>query len=339
MISFKAAEEEGQAQIYEGFFPLTQTFIYGQIQKSVGRKVRNFDILDQDKRIGSILIVEYPLFGNLTYWYAPYGPVLNITSPEVILGVRKNIREYAKENNVVFVRIDFTLVKKNNSNILSGYFKQSPLCSTVGAYFQPRDEWYTNISKTSEEILNTMHSKTRYSVRLAEKKGIRTLLTNTNLLEKLPVFLDLMKKTSIRNGFSLHGDDYYKYYFEEIEKTGKGFVVEGVFEGEVLASHFIFVVGDVAHYVFGASSDEHKDLCAPYLVHFQAMLKAKEMGAKYYNFGAVSIGVENKKWQRLSVFKQKFGGEVFHHEPLYDLVLKPFWYYLYIARKLFKKYI
>ncbi|MDB5204589.1 MAG: hypothetical protein JWP09_617 [Candidatus Taylorbacteria bacterium] len=116
-------------------------------------------------------------------------------------------------------------------------------------------------------------------------------------------------------------------------------MIEAFYENERLASHVVFVVGDVAHYVFGASSDLHKDLCAPYLAHFNAMLKAKDMGAKYYNFGAVSVGEENKKWQGLSSFKQKFGGEVVHHLALYDLVLKPFWYYVYITRKLIKKYI
>lgn len=322
-----------------GLFPLTQTVVYGMIQKRVGRKAKYFKIFNDLNLVGSILIVEYPLFGNLAYWYAPYGPVLNHVSSTVISEIKTEIKKIATKNNVAFVRFDFSFEAKESESLLKKFFLKSPLSSTIGAYFQPREEWYTHIDKSPEDILAAMHSKTRYSVRLAEKKGVTVDIATTNLSEKLSVFLDLMRKTASRNGFSLHNDGYYKSYFEEIQKTGKGFLVEAVFDNEVLASHFVVVVGDVAHYVFGASSDSHKELCAPYLAHFRAMLKAKELGLKYYNFGAVSLGQQNKKWQGLSQFKQKFGGEVFNHPPLYDLILKPFWYYLYIARKLFKKYI
>lgn len=340
MISLKEITEQYvSCPKEEGLFPLTQTFVYGLIQRQMGRKIKYFEIMDNGLSIGSILVVEYPLFGNITYWYAPYGPVLYKVTSEVLSDIKSKMSQIAKGSGVAFVRFDFSFDRAPTDVSLETYFRKSPLCSTSGAYFQPRNEWFTSIDKTPEEILSSMHPKTRYSVRLAEKKGVSTFITQTQLEGRLPVFLNLMKQTSIRNGFSLHNEDYYKHYFREVEKIGNAFLIEGIYEGEVLATHFVIIVGDVAHYVFGASSDAHKDLCAPYLVHFRAMLKAKEMGAKYYNFGAVTTGSENKKWQGLSVFKQKFGGQVFAHGSLYDLVLKPFWYYMYIARKLIKKYI
>ena len=184
-----------------------------------------------------------------------------------------------------------------------------------------------------------MHQKTRYSVRYAEKKGVKTQIIKDNFIEHLPEFLRLMKTTSDRNSFSLHSDEYYKSYFEEIEKSKSGFMVIASLDGEVLAMHFIIVESCVAHYVFGASSNSKRELCAPYLAHFNAMLEAKSRGALSYNFGAISLDGENDHWKSLTLFKQKFGGKAFVHSKLFDVVNSSFWYYCYIARKFIKKFI
>jgi len=320
--------------------PLPQSFAYSDIQKKIGREVKRFDILNNDISIGFAVLVSYPLFGKLKYWYIPYGPVLSNYSDSIIKGVKESLIDFIKTNGGVFVRLDFGISESGyDQSFLAKYFTKSNTSSYSGAYFQPRAEWYTDISKSPEDILTAMHSKTRYSVRYAQKKGVTTEIVKTNLKEKLTDFLNLMKLTAKRNGFALHGDKYYECYFEEVERTGRGFVIEARLDGTVLASHLVFVVGDTAHYVFGATSDSHKDLCAPYLAHFNAMLYSKELGATCYNFGAISTSNIDKSWQGLTVFKQKFGGYTVTHSPFYDLVINPFWYYIYIVRKIVKKYI
>ncbi|MES2224219.1 MAG: peptidoglycan bridge formation glycyltransferase FemA/FemB family protein [Patescibacteria group bacterium] len=340
MLHLKEISEEGEWEAVTKDFEmlLTQTFVYGEIQKKMGRTVKMFSILEDGKNIGAMLLIAFPLFGKLKYWYAPYGPILSAVSKEILVSLKKELKKKINTGSV-FVRLDFTLDNRESGVEIQNYFTKATASSYHGAYFQPRAEWYTKINKTPEEILGSMHSKTRYSVRLAEKKGVTINIVTKELSQKLPDFLRLMKQTAKRNGFSIHNDSYYNNYFELVEKTGKGFLIEGVYGGEVLASHFIFLVGNVAHYVFGASSDAHKDLCAPYLVHYRAMIEAKTMGAEYYNFGAVSVGKNDKEWQGLTTFKQKFGGELKVHGQLYDLVLMPFWYYIYIIRKVIKTYL
>lgn len=319
--------------------PLTQTFTYGEIQKHAGRGVRRFKISSGSNLIGAVTLIAYPLFGNLKYWYSPYGPVLTHVSEESVRGVHDALKSFVQKEGGVFVRVDFSSGSVCNDDVFKKYFIPSSLSSYAGAYFQPRAEWYTDISKSPEEILGAMHSKTRYSVKYAERKGVVTQISKSDLSSRIPDFLRLMKLTASRNGFALHNDTYYESYFKEVEKTGNGFVIEARFNEHLLASHFVFVVGDVAHYVFGATSDEYKDLCAPYLAHFNAMLEAKNMGAKYYNFGAVSSDGLDTKWQGLTTFKQKFGGRTIQHAHFYDLVSSPFWYYVYIVRKLLKRYL
>jgi peptidoglycan pentaglycine glycine transferase (the first glycine) len=316
--------------------PLTQTFFYGEIQKRVDRSLKRFQILEDGTDIGFVQFVVYPLLGHKVYWYASYGPVITKSDTVTLEAIKLEVQKIVSNTNVVFVRFDFTPTLQPSD--ISQIFILSPESSSIGAYFQPRTEWYTDISPDPETILADMHSKTRYSVRYAEKRGVNVDTVYSNLLDHLPTFLKLMKTTSDRNKFSLHGDDYYKYYFEEVGRMGNGFLAIASLGEEVLAMHFVVMEGDVAHYVLGASSNTRRDLCGPYLAHFRAMIEAKSKGMNKYNFGAVSVGGDTH-WQSLTIFKQKFGGETVYHSPLADLILKPVWYYMYILRKYIKKFI
>jgi peptidoglycan pentaglycine glycine transferase (the first glycine) len=320
--------------------PVMQTFVYGEIQKKTGRNIKRFQILDDNQIVGYVQFIVYPLFGDKVYWYSPYGPVLKKVTPDILKSLKIELNKLSKNSNIVFIRLDFTPVINSESlDQTRGIFVAALKSSYIGAYFQPRHEWYTDISKTPDEILSKMHQKTRYSVRLAEKKGVVTKIITSNLLEKFDDFMSLMKGTAHRNKFALHNDEYYRAYFEEVEKNGNAFIIEAWSDNSLLASHFVVVEGKTAHYLFGASSDEKRELCAPYLAHFNAMKECRVMGCDYYNFGAVSIEGENDHWASLTIFKQKFGGHVVTHGQFFDLVSKPFWYYIYIARKFIKSFI
>jgi peptidoglycan pentaglycine glycine transferase (the first glycine) len=320
--------------------PLMQTFSYGEVQKKVGRSIKRFQILDNDQAMGFIQFIAYPLFGDKVYWYSPYGPVLKNYTKNIFDSLKIELNKIIKNSNVVFVRLDFTpTLSEEFLNEAKKSFTTPAKSSYVGAYFQPRHEWYVDINKTPDEILFSMHQKTRYSVRLAEKKGVVTRIINNNFQDRFGDFMSIMKGTADRNHFALHSDDYYKHYFEEIENLGNGFIIEAWIGDSLLASHFIVVEGEVAHYLFGASSNDRRELCAPYLAHFNAMKEARVRGCNFYNFGAISLEGENDHWKTLSVFKQKFGGDVVARSQFFDLVQNHFWYYIYIARKLIKSLI
>ncbi len=319
--------------------PLMQTFSYGEVQKKVGRKIKRFQILDDNQTVGYVQFIVYPLFGNKVYWYSPYGPVLREYTQNIFDSLKSELNRITENSNVVFVRLDFTpTLSAELLNEAKKSFTTPAESSYVGAYFQPRSEWYTDIHKTPDEILSSMHQKTRYSVRLAEKKGVITKIINNALSSRFDDFMSLMKGTADRNHFALHSDEYYKYYFEEVEKTGKGFIIEAWVDEFLLASHFIVIEGEVAHYLFGASSNDKRELCGPYLAHFNAMKEGRVMGCNFYNFGAISQDGENDHWKTLTIFKQKFGGDVMTHSPFFDLVQNSFWYYIYIVRKFIKSF-
>ena len=58
--------------------------------------------------------------------------------------------------------------------------------------------------KTEKRIALGMHEKTRYSIRLAEKKGIAVEIVTNNFEKYFEIFYKLMEGTAERNSFGLH---------------------------------------------------------------------------------------------------------------------------------------
>ena len=77
---------------------------------------------------------------------------------------------------------------------------------------QPPDSTLVDLTGTEEEILEKMHSKWRYNIRLSERKGVvihRYLGNDINLSEKIDKFYELTKITNARDGNASHAKSYY----------------------------------------------------------------------------------------------------------------------------------
>ncbi|MFA6463781.1 MAG: peptidoglycan bridge formation glycyltransferase FemA/FemB family protein, partial [Candidatus Paceibacterota bacterium] len=106
---------------------------------------------------------------------------------------------------------------------------------------------------------------------------------------------------------------------------------------DYLAAHFLAVYGNTAYYLFGATSDEKKNLSGPYLAHWAGILRAKKEGLKFYNFGGIEEAKEKDGlWAGITTFKKKFGGETIRHAELFDLIGSKFWYKAIAFAKRFK---
>ena len=105
--------------------------------------------------------------------------------------------------------------------------------------------------------------------------------------------------------------------------------------GQILAATIVTFFKDTATYYYGASSNSHRNLMAPYLLQWQAIKDAKKMSLKLYDFLGISPD-NNKKhpWYGVTAFKLKFGGEKINYTSPQEYIFKPI---LYIVYKLLKK--
>jgi lipid II:glycine glycyltransferase (peptidoglycan interpeptide bridge formation enzyme) len=182
-----------------------------------------------------------------------------------------------------------------------------------------------------------MHENNRYSIRLAERKEIKTEIISENFTRYLEPFYELMAITSQRNGFSLHPKEYYEAIFKNLN-SNYAFLVVARFGEKILAIDLIIIYSKIANYVFACSSNEERNRAPTYGAIWSAIKHSKSLDCKYFNFGGITTDDQpNKGWEGLTNFKKKFGGKEVRHSDFFDLVVNPLIYWLYNIRKWLKK--
>lgn len=286
---------------------------WAKFQESLGRKIFWVD---------GVLIIKMPLPLGLCYLYSPKAAYsLRLTADSLI----QKIKEIAKKEKAIFWRVEPSEAPPKEFIKIKD---TQPKCTLI-----------TDISKPESELLATMHEKTRYNLRLSERKGVgisnfQSPISNKNFEE----FYDLLQKTSARQKIKLHSKNYYKKLAEFNE------VFIAYHENVPVAAAMVNFYGDTATYLHGGSDEKYKNLMAPQLLHWEIIKIAKlrpvrgdisnasngARGIKFYDWW----GIDEKKWPGITRFKKGFGGAEICAPGTYDLPLDKFWYWVYkIIRK------
>lgn len=315
----------------------TQSDFYRAWQESVGRSVRRFVWNENGKPAAYAQVVKFSLPFGQSYLYIPYGPVAYAWTPELLEHVSRDLKTIVHKENAVFCRLDLSPPITKDRPL---YYRGRSLVSAPGwtyqaSAFQPRQKWELDITRSEQELLAGMHHKTRYNIRLAEKKGVKIKTVESDFLPYIERFYTALMETAGRDEFGTHPKKYYEAIFRraEQEKNTALFIAEH--EGTTLGMLFVIFHGSRGIYLLGTSSNEKRDLKAPHLLHWTAIKHAKSRGAHFYNFGGVDT--TGKLWKGVTDFKTSWGGSVVQYGNFFDIVTKPLWYFAYCVQKFLKK--
>lgn len=192
-------------------------------------------------------------------------------------------------------------------------------------FFTPKTFWL-DLTKSEEELLAAMHSKARYNIRLAQRRGV--VVKEDNSSAAFAKYLDLVEKTAIRQGFYAHDRRYHQLLWSVLRQGygGQGPIAHlfvAKYQGEILAAWIIFKFGDKIYYPYGAGTDQYKQVQAPSLLLWETALWGKKLGCKIYDLWGVEEG------KGFTDFKAKFGPRVVEFVGTYDLVINPLLYWLF----------
>jgi len=297
----------------------TQTGIFLQsaewldFQETLGHKTWRLAALDEQKNILSLSgVVENKLPLGKKSFYIPRGP---IGEPKELI---EEIIKIAAKENIIFLKVEPPTKFQVSS------FKFQEITSV-----QPWQTLVLDLTKSEGDLLAAMHEKTRYNIRLAEKKKL--ILEN----ETFEDFWRLMAETTGRDKFSAHPQKHYKQMLDALSdngKTGMRAELKIVYsENQPLAAAIIGYFGDTVTYIHGASSNENRNLMAPYFLHWEIIKEAKNLGYKFYDFW----GIDEKKWPGVTRFKKGFGGFEINYPGTFDLPINKTWYTIYTLAKKF----
>jgi len=194
----------------------------------------------------------------------------------------------------------------------------------------------TSLEPSVHELLAAMHPKTRYNIGLAQRKGVEIKFFET---KDFNTVWPLFQETAERDGFRIHPKKHYQDLLNLEGDSLRVFLVAAFFESKPLAANIMVDFHKTRTYLHGASSNQDRNLMAPFLLHWELMKEAKERGLKFYDWwGIASTDDPKDPWAGITRFKKGFGGEVVKYPGTFDYILKPFGYWLYqISRAIMRK--
>jgi peptidoglycan pentaglycine glycine transferase (the first glycine) len=200
---------------------------------------------------------------------------------------------------------------------------------------QPPRTIIVDIKDSEEAILARMKQKTRYNIRLAEKKGV-----SVSAWDDIESFHKMMLVTGGRDGFGVHSLKYYKRAYDLLHPKGMGEILVAEYEAKPLAALFVARHGNRAYYLYGASTDEERNRMPAYLLQWQAMKWAKARGCEEYDLWGVpdedeatlEANFETRHDGLWGVyrFKRGFGGQLKRAAQAMDRVYNPLLYWAYL---------
>lgn len=193
---------------------------------------------------------------------------------------------------------------------------------------QPRKTIMLDLSKPEEELLSAMREKTRYNIRLAERKSVGVYQS-----DNFEIFLRLLQETAKRDEFHTHERQYYEKLLAIQSENFSNKLFFADYRGKTLAAALVVSYETRSHkimtYLYGASSREHKEVMAPHLLHWRIIQEAKKRGFQWYDFW----GIDESRWPGLTRFKKGFMGEIIEYPHSIDMVYKKCIYKIYTMVK------
>ncbi len=281
-------------------------------------------------RSGAMLLLRrWPL--GLTLAYVPKGPV-GPWAPELLAALDQACRSHRAFALKIEPDDDSDAPELNS--LESAGFRPSPHA------IQPRRTLLIDLTGDDDTILGRMNQKTRYNIRLAEKKGVIV-----HPWSDLAGFGRMMGHTGERNEFGVHASAYYRRSYELFHPDGLCEILVAEFEGQPLAAVMVFARGLRAWYFYGASLDIERNRMPTYLLQWEAMRWARACGCQLYDLWGVpdqdEATLEADFSQRqdglwgVYRFKRGFGGRLHRSVGAWDRVYQPalYWIYLLMARR------
>lgn len=308
---------------------------FGEFKRGQGwRPV--YALHDADGREVAVLYLTRRVPGLGELWYAPKGPgVTTIRQLSQIIDdfrasrATSSSRATAPKNRRAFL----LKVEPELDAVAPGSMETLGLAKAKFDLQMNRSTVIVDLRPDEPEILAGFKQKTRYNVRLAERKGVRVAAVALTP-ETENQMLGLMRATQARGGFFMRDDNYYRALWRGFAAAGQGQLFIASYQGQPLAGAFVLYAGGKALYKDGGSVRQHSELQPPYALQWHVISWLKARGVSEYDLHGTppSSQLDNPAHPlaSLATFKTGFQpGVVIDYLGVYDLPLKPTAYKLW----------
>jgi peptidoglycan pentaglycine glycine transferase (the first glycine) len=309
---------------------LLQTASWGRLKSAFGWQA---DSLLSDG-FGALLLFR-PLPFGFSVGYLPRGPVPSTT--EALADLIPGMDRLCRSRRAAFLAVE--------PDVIDGDLPRSDLRRMgfqPGAHtIQPPRTILVDLQGSEDDLLARMKPKTRYNIRLAGRHEV-----TVSPSEDIAAFAHLMDTTGLRESFAVHSEAYYRAAYAAFVPHRTVELLLASYRGEPISGLMVFAQGSRAWYLYGASSNLHREMMAPHLLQWEAMRWARARGCTEYDLWGIPDAGENELEAQFADrqdglwgvyrFKRGFGGRVSRSVGAWDRVYNLPLYLLYrflIARR------
>ena len=284
----------------------------------------------------SVLIRKFPIFGN--FMYVSRGPICDIHNERILKDLTDGLKELAKKYKAFTLKMEPD-VKSDDEEfkkiIQKLGFQINENVKTFADAIQPRYVFRLDIKgKTEDEVFNNFHQKTRYNIRLATKKNV---IIKEGKREDLKDFHKIMEVTGKRDDFMIRPLKYFEKMYDELGSKHIKLLM-AYYEDKPISGIIDINYGNKIWYLYGASSNEYRNLMPNYLLQWEMIKEAIRENKDVYDFrGVCGIVDESHPQYGLYRFKKGFGADFTEFVGEIYINFKPITYKFYkIAEKTYK---
>lgn len=297
---------------------IIQSWEWGEARISLGLPLLRYGLFKNNRlsKAFQLTLHKIPFF-NQYVGYLPKGPL-----PDNELF--KALNEIGKMHHCAFIKLEPDVLASTPPFSVSPKFLPSPKPLFTKYNF------ILDLTASEEELLQKMSPKTRYNIKLAQKKGVWVEERGDD--QAFQIYLKLYFETTQRQGYHGHNQDYHQKIWKTLKQAGLSRLLIAFYQGKPLSAWMLLNFKDTLYYPYGGSSTDHKEVMANNLVAWEAIRLGKKLRLKKFDmWGAANSADPDPKnpFYGFHRFKAGYGGKLVEYLGTYDLVFNDPLYWMF----------
>jgi len=295
-----------------------QSWSWGEFREKTDVVIERIGLYKKNDLVAAWQISFHKIpHSDFTIGYFPKGPI-----PDNLMV--KTLIDYGHKHNAIFIQFEPNIIKNNQQPTINN---QQLIPSNHPLF--TKYNFILDLTKSEDELLKNMHPKTRYNIKVAQKHDV--IIREDNSDRALETYLNLSQKTTKRQKFFAHNENYHRLMWETMYKNNIARLFTAEYKKEILAAWIIFLFNSTVYYPYGSSSRMHREVMAPNLLLWEIARWAKKQGCNNFDlWGALGPNPDPKDpWYGFHRFKAGYNPELVEYIGSYDLIIKPTIYRLY----------
>ncbi len=303
---------------------LLQSWRWGAFKSRFGWDVERIAVSGNGQ--AALAQVLFRTKAGVSIGYIPRGPVWTPNEPDAVGALWARVDEVARRRRTLtlIVEPDRPLPEQSDQFVLT--LGPEPIQPARSVKVDLLDD---------QSLIDQMHPKTRYNVRLAVRRGVVTRKAERPE-DSIGQFYEMLKDTASRNDFVVHAIDYYREFLRTFADDACLLFAE--IDGKPVAGAIAAVFGEEGIYMYGASSTQQRAHGAAFLLQHEVMRWARSRGARRYDLWGIPEfdpqSSVNESGDRLAAstgndrrglyeFKTRFGGSIVRYPAPLERVYHP----------------